>query len=295
MNNFKIENIIYKGTSIVESKITIPKSYLKSTLWIGLYSKFTKEDTNYLEMKYITKEIETIKFKHLLKGLYELRLFEDKSTLFIRNGYNKLFTSKEFRIGDDEQNFSMTCEFNNQNSSLINVYYTNHQSIEDFICLYKKSDSNTKHYILKESVHLTETKMMFNISKCHLDSVKNDIDNLEQEEYHFRYYCNESYSKKIAFAESNSFTFSFPKIQAIRISKDYIKIHFENNHLNIWVGLFQNKYDKEYLTYETIIEENNYISLKYPYQYNEHYYIKLFSHSKQLLAYCTLDKNNNYP
>ena len=282
-----------KNTFECECLITIPSYLRNKKLWIGLYSVCTQDDTQYLSYKYLKPNQSSVRFKDLVNGLFEFRLFEDQSSLFIGNKYHKLTTSAIFRIGHD---FHLSHSFDDSHHSQITVTYDHMIEQNDWIGLYSLTDSNTSIPLKKHFINVTQNKLTFNTESLTFDAVEG-TSSLAQKQFHFRYFISTSVinSQPIPFAVSSPFVFPFPAVSARRVSLNYIKVHFINNHNNVWCGLFYQMEDSTALMTCKDVESNGYFSVRYHYAYGEQFMIKLYSHSGQLLASCSLSSSSSYP
>ena len=167
----------------------------------------------------------------------------------------------------------------------------------DWIGLFSIDKSNDSILFKHQKINITQQSVDISTKSLCLDAVKGEIDSFEQIHYHFRYFISSSIinSVPIPYAITSSFTFPIPQVSARRVSKWYIKIHFNNNHEKVWCGLYHNKEEKNPITVVKEVESNGYMSLRHEYQFEEMYWIKLFSISNQLLAYCKLSSNIHYP
>ena len=262
MNEIKLQPQYILNTYSCDCLITLPKSLYQKKLWLGIYSANTQEDTKYISYHYLKSNERKVTFTHLVRGLYQFRLFEDRSTLMIGNKYFKLKTSEIFRIGNP---FQLSFSLHENDSSLIQLKYERMIEEYDWIGLFSIDQSNDEIPFKRQQINITQQTVDITTKSLCLDAVKGEIDSFQQIHYHFRYFISSSMINNIPvpYSITPSFVFPFPQVSARRVSKWYIKIHFINNHEKVWCGLYHKKEDNNPITIVKDVETHGYMSLRH--------------------------------
>ncbi|EKE39670.1 hypothetical protein ENUP19_0276G0013 [Entamoeba nuttalli] len=284
---------IGKGSHGVNCKVELSDKELNKKLWVGIFVVMRQFNNQYCQYKFIdSKKQETIiSFDPLPDGMYEVRLFEDDSVLFVGNKYKLICVSNKICIGDVVK---ITTQFDEHIPYLIHVFYNNICSSEDVIGLFTCGTPSMKSYLTKQTVSTTKNEITFDLSELQLDAMVGDKE-LTSHKFEFRYFknCSSIANTTAPSGFSSPFTLPTPTVHAQRMSVDYINVSFTNNHYNVWAGLYITDTLKP-LAHAYAEQGSLTIAIKYPYTPNEHYTIKLYSNSNQLLAVCELTKSESY-
>ncbi|EDR24413.1 hypothetical protein EDI_144430 [Entamoeba dispar SAW760] len=284
---------IGKGSHGVHCKIELSDEDLNKRLWAGIFVVMRQFNNQYCQYKFIDskKQESIISFDPLPDGMYEVRLFKDDSVLLLGNKYKLICVSNKICIGDV---VNIKAQFDEHIPYLVHVFYDNICSSEDVIGLFTCGTQSMKSYLTKQTVSTTKNKISFDLSELELDAMIGDKE-LTSRKFEFRYFknCSSIANTTAPSGFSSPFTLPIPTVHAQRMSVDYINVSFTNNHYKVWAGLYITDTLKPLA--RAFAEQGNLtIALKYSYTPNEHYTIKLYSNSNQLLAECELTKSPNY-